>query len=225
MGASKLRTAKGPTDYFLATLFAPEIQLPVTPEIVVIHEVGHAIANTVLDYPVEFMSITWRLDGIIGGFTKNTQEAKLAIQAEMRRNNRSRALQLAAIQFAGPLSEYKHCITRYLDTKSISYFSRGDKIEAFRTFNYANGINSVTSLRHDTGDVDFSPEVLRGREAAWAQWKIDAYALAKSVLDSPAARVAAESISADVLRRLGQGVEVKILGSDIRATLTTASQT
>jgi hypothetical protein len=165
------------------------------------------------------MSIKWTMNDTLSGFTKNTPEAKTSAEAEMRANNAHRALQLAAIQFAGPLSEYKARVRRYADTKSISYSSRNDKMDAFRTFCYANAIYAPTTLRYDTGEIDFSPKVLQGQLTAWAKWKNDAYALAKSVLESPAASSASERISAEVTRRLSRGVEVRIPASEIQTAL------
>jgi ATP-dependent Zn protease len=69
MGAAKLLAKISPSDYFLSTLFSREQALRAELEFVVAHEVGHAIANTLLDYPIEFTSVTVTFDGKIGGFT------------------------------------------------------------------------------------------------------------------------------------------------------------
>ena len=108
---------------------------------------------------------TWRWDDTVGGFTKNTIEAKLAAEAEMRRNNRQRALQLAAFQFAGPLAEYRACIARYSAPERFPITRGVTKTEAFRTFAYANAVYGATTLRDDTGDIDFLP----GNFLVWNQ--------------------------------------------------------
>jgi hypothetical protein len=220
MGAAKLRAATRPTDYFLSSLFAPEQPSPVTPELVVAHEVGHAIANTLLDYPIEFTSVKWELDNTVSGFTKNLKEAKLLAEEAMRRNDRGGALQIAAIQFAGPLAEYRLRVRRSLNTAALSRYCRDDKMTAFRMFCYAKAVAGEATFSYDTGDVDFSAPVLRGLESAWIKWKNEAYTLAKMTLDAPGVSAVYEKIAADMLGRLRRGREVKIAGADIKAALT-----
>jgi hypothetical protein len=137
-----------------------------------------------------------------------------------------RALQLAAIQFAGPLAEYRACVTRSEGTEAISYSSRTDKLEAFRTFAYANNVYGEIGIVPETGDVDFSVLVRLGLgEPAWAKWKDDAYALAKSTLDTPGARIAAERISTQMIRSLQRSSEARRSGDDIQAALNAAAAT
>jgi hypothetical protein len=107
MGAAKNRADNGPTDYFPSTLFSREAPGAIEMEYVTAHEVGHALANILLDYPIEFTSVTSHLDNRIEGFTKNTNEGKSAAEVALRGHNRERALQLAAIQFAEPLAEFR----------------------------------------------------------------------------------------------------------------------
>jgi hypothetical protein len=219
MGAARLRAKTSPSDYFLSTLFSREQALPVELEFVVAHEVGHAIANTLLNYPIEFTSVTSTIDGKIGGFTKNTDAAKVAAEAAMRRNDRQRALQLAAIDFAGPLAEYWARIRRSVETAAISLASRNDKQSAFRLFCYANAIVGKAGYRFDTGDVDLSSNDLRHLQPAWAQWKLDSYALAKATLHLPSAVACARSIEATIIARLRRGGEVRVDGSEINSVL------
>jgi hypothetical protein len=107
MGAAKTRAANVLADYILSTLLSREAPGAIEMKYVAAHEVGHALAQILLDYPIEFTSVTLHLDNRIEGFTKTTDEAKSAAEVAMRRHNRERALQLAAFQFAGPLAEFR----------------------------------------------------------------------------------------------------------------------
>jgi hypothetical protein len=218
MGAAKLKATRA-TDYFLSTLFAREDQAQISMEHVVAHEIGHAIANILLDYPIEFFSIAWRLDRRIEGFTKNAAEAIAAAEASMRGNDRGRALQLTAIQFAGPLAEYRSHIRRSSNAKAISHAARSDKMESFRLFCYSNSFVGQGHWSYDTGDVSFSDRADSQSGARLGARKIDAYALAKSILESPGAFAAMNDISASILGRLRPGSEVKMHEAEIRAVL------
>jgi hypothetical protein len=75
MGAAKNRADNGLTDYFPSTLFSREAPGAIEMEYVTAHEVGHALANILLDYPIEFTSVTSHLDNRIEGFTKTPMKA------------------------------------------------------------------------------------------------------------------------------------------------------
>jgi hypothetical protein len=135
----------------------------------------------------------------------------------MRRNDRQRALQIAAIDFAGPLAEYSARIRRSVGTAAVSLASRNDKQSAFKLFCFANAIVGEARYRFDTGDVDLSSNDLHHLQPAWAQWKLDSYALAKATLNAPGAIACARSIEATMTARLRYGGEVKIDGSEICA--------
>jgi hypothetical protein len=219
MGAAKLRAKISPSDYFLSTLFSREQAHPVEVEFVVAHEVGHAIANTLLDYPIEFTSVTVTFDGKVGGFTKNTSEAKALAEVAMRQNDRQRAQQLAAIELSGPLAEYAARVRRTAGIAGLSFSSRNDKQSAFRLFCYANAFKGAPRYLFDTGDIDLTSDDLRDLQPLWAQWKLDTYALAKATLSAPRAITYARSIEATMTARLRYGSEVKIEGADIRTAL------
>jgi hypothetical protein len=128
-------------------------------------------------------------------------------------------LQLAAIDFAGPLAEYSARIRRSVGTAPISLASRNDKQSAFRLFCYANAISGEARYRFDTDDVDLLKYDFCHLQPDWAQWKIDSYALAKATLHTPSAIAGARTIEATMIARLRNGGEVKIDGSEIRAAL------
>jgi len=219
MGAAKLKRAQGSQDYFLSTLFSREQNGPVDVEHVVKHEIGHAVANILLDYPIEYSAVTLGRDGSIDGFTKNDPEAKAKAEAAMRRHDRGRALELSAINLAGPLAEYRSCVQRQDSAAHVSVGARIDKMSAFRAFCYANALEGETRFSYETGDIDLSTPLLSGFSAAWAQWKVDAYALAKATLEAPGVWAAVTELADDMIARLRKGGEVRISGSDVSAAL------
>jgi hypothetical protein len=219
MGEAKLRRSKGPSDYFLSTLFSREYNSPVERESVMAHEIGHAVVNTLLDYPIEFTSVTWTLDDEIRGFTKNLAGAKAIVEASLRLNDRVRAMQIAAIHFAGPLAEYIALIRRSAGTDALSFGARTDKGAAFQMFCCANAIMGGAPYHPETGDLDLSSDALRPLKPAWEKWKVDCYDLAKATLCAPGVGACADSFVARMLDRLRRGAEVRIEGSEIGAAL------
>jgi hypothetical protein len=192
-------------------------------EAVIAHEVGHAIANVALDFPIEFTSISFAGDGLISGFTKNDPQAKAAVDTALRAGNRARSLQIAAIQFAGPLTEYRYAIARGENVRSISRYARQDKQEAFKCFCFANRIEGAVTFRYDLGDFDFSVAWLTGRKTEWQQWRAEGCALAKATLDTPAAVSAAKRISSLMISRARQGHEAVVFGSEVSTALSAAT--